>query len=223
MQELQQIYYKHKSQLLPIIFGFSAFFVIFRIILPQWSDIQDAQQLMTSKGASVEAKQSTITLLNSIPQDIIDSNYDLVTKALPTQKDIILIYSELTDAATNAGVTLGGFSLRVGSVYSAGKKTAAKQSSVSGIPLLNMLVTVSGTNENVKQFADILYKSSPLIEIKSVDISKSDARYDVNFYFKPVGLLPDNIASAPLKALNASENSQMKQLKAWQAEVTLSQ
>lgn len=224
MQELQRIYNKRKRQLLPIIFGFCAFFVLFRIILPQWSDIQDVKQLLNSKEASVNAKQASVTLLNSIPQNEVDSNYQLVTTALPIQKDIILIYSELNDAATKTGVTLGGFSLKVGSIYSASKKVSKAQSSIAGIPLLNMLVTVTGPSENVKQFADTLYESIPLVEIKSVDISKSDARYDVNFYFKPIELLPDNVAATPLAPLSKGENSQLQQLKSWQpSDVTAQQ
>jgi hypothetical protein len=80
-----------------------------------------------------------------------------------------------------------------------------------------MLVTVNGPSANVKQFADLLYKSSPLVEIKNIDVSKDDARYDVNFYFKPVALLPDNVSSKSLKPLSASERSQLQQLKSWQS------
>ena len=95
MKELELIYRKRKKQLLPLIFGFASFFVFFRIVMPQWSDIQDVQSLLTSKSTTVDAKEQSVTLLNSLPQSVVDENYEVITTALPLQKDVVLIYAEL--------------------------------------------------------------------------------------------------------------------------------
>lgn len=215
MHELELIYRKRKNQLLPLAMGFASFFVLFRIILPQWSDIQDTMQLVNSKTEAVQAKEETIRLLDSMSLESVNADYDLITTALPTQKDIVLIFSELNSAAAAAGVQLGGFTVKVGGVYASDTTAQTANKSLNGIPYLNTLVNVDGANENVRKFALELYKSIPLVEIKSIDISKKDARYDVNFYFKPVTVRPTNADNTALTALTTAERKQLEDIKTW--------
>lgn len=224
MNDLKHSYRKNKQKILPIIFGLVGFFVIFRIILPQWTDIQDVQQLISTKLSTVSAKDSNVTLLNSMPNETVDSNYNLVATALPIQKDVVLIFSELNNVSAKTNVKLGGFSLQVGGIYS-NNKTAAlsggKTQGISGIPYLTILINVSGDNDNLKQFAEELYKSIPLVEIKDINISKNNAQYNVNFFFKQVALRPANVNTTQLKSLSADENSLLTKLKSWQGESSI--
>ncbi len=215
MKELEAIYRKRKHQLIPIIFGFTAVFVLFRIVVPQWGDIQEVQSLLTSKNKNVKAKSDSITLLNSITQETIDENFNLVTTAIPLEKDVILIFNELNQIATKTSVKLGGFNVKIGGIYSTDKKPKANQKLVNGVPYVNILVNVSGKGAGLRSFADELYKSIPLVEIKSIDITKTGARYDVNFYYKPPALKQDNADGVPLTSLNGTEVKQLKDLKSW--------
>ncbi len=217
MKELELIYRKRKKQLLPLIFGFASFFVFFRIVMPQWSDIQDVQSLLTSKSTTVDAKEQSVTLLNSLPQSVVDENYEVITTALPLQKDVVLIYAELNKAAERSGVKLGGFSIKVGGIYAAEseKKTQPTTKAVNGIPFLNILVNAEGENTSLRKFAQELYKSIPLVDIKAIDLAKSDARLDVNFYYKPVTVRPLNADTTAVKNLTKAEESQLNTLKGW--------
>ena len=210
MQELNFIYKKYKGQILPAVLFLAAFFVIFRIILPQWADIQNVNDELSKKNTSVATLRSTLDVLQATPDDVVDKNYELVTTALPVEKDIILIFNELNAASQKAFVKLGGFSLKVGGVYSK-QKTATTGQTVSGIPYLSILVKASGETDKLKDFANVMYKSIPLIEIKTIDISKKDAQYDSNFFFNPI-VSRSNQINSPLKQLDASENSLLKQL-----------
>ena len=213
MQELNFIYKKHKNQLVPAALFLAAFFVIFRIILPQWSDIQNVKEELSKKNISIETLKSTLSVLQATPDATVDKNYELVTTALPVGKDIILIFNELNNAAQKASVKLGGFSLKVGGVYSKQKITITGKT-VSGIPYLNILVKASGDTNKLKDFANVMYKSLPLIEIKTIDISKRDAQYDSNFFFNPIALRSSK-ANIPLTQIDAGENSLLKQLEGW--------
>lgn len=213
MQELNFIYEKHKNQLVPAALFLAAFFVIFRIILPQWSDIQNVNEELSKKNQSIESLNSTLNVLQGTPDEIVDRNYELVTTALPIAKDIVLIFNELNAAADKSSVKLGGFSLKVGGVYSK-QKTSTTEQTIAGIPYLNILVKANGDTAKLKDFANAMYKSIPLIEIKTVDISKKDAQYESKFFFKPISLRSSG-ANVPLTQLNASENSLLKQLSDW--------
>jgi hypothetical protein len=213
MQELNFIYKKHKNQLVPAVFFLAAFFVVFRIILPQWSDIQNVSEELSKKNISIESLNSTLNVLNGTPDEVVDRNYELVTTALPVAKDIVLIFNELNAAADKSSVKLGGFSLKVGGVYSK-QKTNITGQTIAGIPYLNILVKASGDTDKLKDFASVMYKSIPLIEIKTVDISKKDAQYESKFFFNPISLR-SNGANSQLTQLSESENSLLKQLGEW--------
>ncbi len=215
MKELDLLYRKHKKQIVPLVFGFAAVFVVFRIILPQWSDITEVQQLLTSKGEVVKAKQETVDLLNSLPQENVNTNYSVATTALPPQKDIVLLFSELNDASARADVKLGGFTVKVGGVYSATNTNKDTDKSINGIPYLNILISVSGQSDALRKFADVMYKSMPIVEIKNIDIAKNDARYDVNFYFRPIALKAAKSDSTALTNLTPLQISQLKELNSW--------
>lgn len=217
MEELDRIYRKRKRQILPLIFGFASIFVLFRVVIPQWSDISDVKSLLTTKSNIVEAKGQSVITLNSLSQEVVDENYTIATTALPIQKDVVLIYTELTSAAEKVDVKLGGFSIKVGGIYAADTKKPVADTSrvVNGIPFLNILINVTGPNPNLRKFAEELYKSIPLVDIKSIDISRTDARLDVNFYYKPIVLKPDNADTSAVKTLTAAELSQLNTLKKW--------
>ena len=216
MKELQLIYRKRKQQILPLVFAFAAVFVLFRVIIPQWSDVQEASTLMGTKQAELKAKEESIALLNSIPDETINKNFETITKAVPMQKDIVLIYSELTNAAAAEGVKLGGFNVKIGGIYSSeSKKTTEK--TINGMPYVNIVISVTGNGAGLRTFAEKLYQSVPLVEIKSVDIGRNDARYDVNFYYKPVTLRPSGGSAKALEPLSATDTKLLEQLDSWKA------
>lgn len=214
MKELDRIYRKRKQQLIPLIFGFSAIFIFFRIILPQLADVGQVQDLISSKNSIISAKEATVMLLNSLSPEDVDIDYQIATTALPLQKDIVLIYDQLNKVAARSDVELGGFSVKIGDVYLAEGRDY-KEKSVSGVPYLNIVVSVSGQNENMRKFAEELYKSIPLVEINTIDITRNSARYDVNFYYKSIAAKPKNADVMPLQPLNAVEKSQLETLSVW--------
>lgn len=217
MKELEIIYKKRKQQLLPIIFGFAAVFVLFRIVFPQWTDIADTLNIMNVKSEEVKAKEATFVLLNSIPDEKINKDYATITTAIPTQKDIVLIYTELSSASNAVGVKLGGFNVKIGGIYST-STTKPTEKTISGVPFMNIIVSVAGSGTSLSKFADKLYESVPLVEIKSVDIGKNDARYDVNFYFKPITVRPKESSGKALEALTPQDSKLLEQLEKWRVD-----
>lgn len=215
MEELKLIYKKRKHQLLPLFFFLGSFFVIFRIILPQLTDISDAQSLIDQKKSAIEAKSESLRVLNSMSDSDVDANYDLVSTALPLQKDVVLIFTELSDASSKAGVSLGGFNVKVGGIYEAKGKSDKAQSNVSGLPFLNIIINVTGPSQNLKDFSEILNQSLPLVGINSVNIGKNDARFDVNFYYKPVVTKPLKSDTTALSELTSIEKKELEKLQAW--------
>lgn len=216
MKALKEIYKKRKKQLLPVILFLAAVVIFLRIILPQLSDIGEARSEIGKKEATVTAKEKNLQFLSTIPDEIIENDFRIATIAVPTQKDIILIYTELIDASLRAGVTLGGFSVQLGGVYTKDEgEAAAEQRSQIGVPFVNILVNVAGPSLSVKNFADELYKSIPLVEIVKVNLLDNEAKYDVNFYYKPISLRPQGGSTEILVPLTKEEDDLLKELETW--------
>lgn len=190
-------------------------FIFFRILITQVENILEVQNLFSKKKSLVLAKEKVLSFFGTISENQIESNYQLVTTALPIQKDIILIFGELNTAASRANVELGGFSLQVGNVYVEDNKAIDTKKNINGVPYLNILVGVSGDSRGLRAFADELYKSLPLVEIESIDISQRNARYEVNFFYKPISLRTDSDNIEMATPLSSVENQQLEILNSW--------
>lgn len=218
MKDLEKVYRKNKSIVLPVIFVLVSLFAIFRILIPLVDDILKTQKAISEKMQTLAAKKESIRVLNSISDDSISSDFELVTTALPLQKNFVLIFDELNRIADSTNVELGGFSVNIGGIYSTGGIEVPAEESVpkiEGVPYLNTLITVSGPNQNLKNFAEKMYKSIPLIEINKIDIAKNDAKYDVNFFYKPVALRSNEGVLTALTGLNDKERKQLESLRTW--------
>jgi hypothetical protein len=215
MEDLNLIYKKYKQQILPIVFLLAAFFVIFKVIMPQWSEIQDFKSSLEDKSVDVKTLKSNIDFLDSISDDVVNKNYDLLTTAIPQEKNILLIFTELNNVADKNNVTLGGLSVKVGGVYSSDKnKPITSSQAIDGIPYLNISVEAKGNTISLKDFGQSLYQSLPLVDIKEIDIGENDARYDVNFFFEPLKTV-SGVSTQALKSLSASDSTLLNQLNLW--------
>lgn len=219
MEDFKRIYKKHKQKIIPAIISLAAVFLFLQVTLPLLTNIQESQALIADKEQEVEVKENAILILNSIPDATVDNNYELVTTALPTAKDIVLIFSQLETISERVGVSLGGFTVKVGGVYEATAvaekvKPNSKAKPNTSMPYINIAVNVEGENTALRQFAEEMYKSLPLVEINSINISKDDARYDMDFYYK---IAPTTLTSVttPLKKMTPAEEKQIEMLREW--------
>lgn len=212
-KELRQIYRKYKQQLLPAALVFAAFFILFRIALPQLSEISAVNQQIDKKEQNIADLQNSLTLLQTIPINTIDRDFEVATTALPAEKNVALMFTMLNSAANKADVSLQGFSLKVGDIFDT-KKELTGEKSIDGLPYLSVTIQAEGNNSDLKNFAENLYQSLPLVELTRVSIDKGLGSYDVNFFFKPYDVLPTALLNN-VESLTPREANLLKQLDAW--------
>lgn len=211
-KDFKTIYAKHRKQLLPLALLMASFFIIFRVIMPQISDIQDFLSQMDQKSQETDLLGSDLSMLQSMSDATVDQNYALVTTALPTTKDIVLIFTELNNTASKVNVKLGSFSVKVGGIYAVSKVADVSQRAIDGVPYLNIVVNASGDSTALKNFADALYKSMPVVEIKNIEIDQTSGNFDVNFFFMPITVSNSNTG---LKQLTSGETTMLQTLQSW--------
>lgn len=213
MQELKRYYVKYKKQLIPTVLLSLALFIIFRVILPQVSSISESNQAISDKARSVETLKSSLSALASLGETDSASNLELSLKALPASKDIALIYSALSSAATSSQSELRDFSLKVGGVY--GRAVKVSSGGVKGVPAIDVLARVSAANpSNLIVFSKELQERLPLAEVKRIDSNKDLGTFEIGFYYKTYDL---SLISRQDKVLSLSQQdlNLLNQLKGW--------
>lgn len=185
-KDLQKYYVKYKPWILPVALFSASFFIVFRIIVPQFSSISDTKNSISDKQGVLDRLTTTYQTLSAQDPTRVDDQLKTVNTALPTAKDIAGIFSAILDSASKAGVSLGGFSIKVGGIY--GK--AAVESTVSGaFPALAMEIKINAkTASELANFSDVLQKKLPISEIKTFDFSRTTGSIGVNFFYKPTDL-----------------------------------
>lgn len=183
MEKQLRIYLtKYKSFLMPLIFFSASFFLVFRIILPQFSSISESKLQISQKQKDLDDAKLTYQTLSTLP-DITDK-ISTATLALPTSKDFASMLAAVSEAISEADAMLEGFSIKVGGVY--GK--AVVQNAVSAeYPTLNLTVRITYSNAlSAKLFAQSLQKKLPISEIKKISASASSGSVELSFYYKPI-------------------------------------
>lgn len=185
-KELRPYYIKYKPWILPVVLFSVSFFVVFRIIVPQLSSISDTKNTISLKQDELNRLTTTYQTLSAQDPSTADSQLATVSKALPTAKDIAGIFTTILDSASAAGVSLEGFSVRVGGIYG---KAAVATSANGAFPFLSMEIKInSKLASQFTDFADTIQRKLPISEIKTFDLSRASGSIQVNFFYKPTDL-----------------------------------
>lgn len=213
-KEIKTYYIKYKAQILPIIFLFLIVFLIFRVIIPQFSTISEIKTNIESKSKEVEILQSSLNTLNTQDDNVILQNSKIVNTALPSVKDLSAVFLALTSASSLSNVDVKGFSLKVGGVY--GKSASTYTPSVLGVPFLTVSVqTFSNDPKNMIFFVRELQKKMPLSEVKTVNAQSGSGGLEINFYYKPYDI-SSFAKEDKIVPLSTSEEKILELLKSWE-------
>lgn len=210
-QELQRIYLKYKKQVVPTIIVSAILFILLRIIFPQLGEISEKEQEIELLITENENLQHTVNTLTNFNSAGAEQDIDLVTSALPTSKDISIIFSAITEIAAEAQVNVTDFSLTVGGLYG----RAIEGANIKGVPSLDVTVRFESADpRNYILLAEIIQRKLPLVEIKSIDTASSRGLFELSFFYKPIDLtlLSKN---AIVKPLSQAEMNTLTQLREW--------
>ncbi len=185
-RQIRKYYRRHKKDLASLALVFAGIIMFFWIILPQIGEVSDTRSnISTQEQTNADLYESSQTLTALNPQQL-DVDFELVMGILPAQKSVGRIFEALTLASGRSNVEIGSLNVQVGNVYST-DQSVVQRGAVDGVPLLNMLVRVTGSGtQDLTEFANMLYETGPIVGINSVGISGSEGRYDLDFYFKPI-------------------------------------
>lgn len=173
----------------PAVIFLSSVLIAVYVIIPQISYVSEIKQKIDEKQRQLDSLKTTLNAINTINSSGISDKLSTVNAALPNNKDIIAVYSALNLAARKASVSIRGFTVKVGGVYS---QKGVKELTLRGVdqnPSLTLLInTTSSSMGNSLIFSKELYAAFPISEIKNLSSSQNETNYEVNFFYKPYDL-----------------------------------
>lgn len=211
MKELNPYLVKYKKFMIPAALLFLSLIMLFGVIIPQISSISETNKTKSEALNKITKLEQSLSVIQKTNSDVVDSDLKTVTTALPTSKDISLIFSALNNVADKSGVSLDEFSLKVGGIY--GRAEEVDTGGVTGVPTVDVKVQTSGSAINTVIFAKNMKEQLPLSEIKLIDNNQGTATYEISFFYKPLDLnvlKQDEVAS-----ITQADKNLVKQLEDW--------
>ncbi len=178
------------------------FFVLPKIL--SLSSISEARKLEIQK---LQRLKKNLKTINSQDGSLLDSQLQIVSSALPQDKDFEGIINAISIAAGKSGASLDDYDFAVGSI-----KDAAL--SVGGYPFLTLVLSIRTNPTQLVEFLDSLAATTPLSEVINIKQSSAVATVTIIFYYKPY--VPSNATDdAELPNLSVKEKALLDDMSKW--------
>lgn len=208
---LRFLYSRYKGYIVPFFVIIVVILLFVKITVPSIEDLLKGYEEQKQSKLAIDIIRQNLNFLKSIDNSSLESQFRIVTKTLPLDKDFDSILNAISDSSNKSGVVLSGFKFTVGNL--------SKEEIVSEYPSLNLEVTLDGNVEAVDNFIDTLAKTLPLSEITKISAQKDLSIVTIEFYYETVEASKnsDNLPITPISGDGLSLIEEMSQLNIPQA------
>jgi len=215
-KSLRFLYYRYKdsyyySLSLSVLIIVVCVVLFVKVVLPQTQNWFSIRHEVVVSREKVKNMQSNIALLRNLDTSVLNNQLQVVSSALPFDKDFGTILTALSDSALQSGVSFNDFGFAVGDIASDSAKTGTLQ---NGLASIDISVVLIGSVDKVKHFLQAIQKKLPLAEVLSINGDNSSTTIDIIFYQKPYPNLTfkDDALLPPV-----SNISLIEKLSSWQS------
>jgi len=209
------LYRRYKEYLLPVGVIFVCILLFLFVIIPQFQNFLDTQQQAKVESSKLAILKNNLNLLTNMDESQMDSQLQIVSGALPSNKDFEAILNGISVAANKSGVFLGDYEFQVGDI-------TKPSLNIQSYPSLQLSLTINGGVSGVTRFMTELYKTVPLSEITSVKVSNITSEITALFYYKPFPPLGFN-SSMPINPISQQGLSTIANFSSWNNVTRVSQ
>lgn len=201
------LYRKYKSFVLPFLIIIVCLILLFIVIVPQVQAVLDAKEKEKIEKQKLEVLKNNYNLLLNMDINKLNTDFELLSKTLPSGKDFAGIINSISDKSVKTGVKIGDFEFTVGNIS---KNTEG----AIGFPSIQITLEVAGEPESVLSFVKQLYKSMPLCEITTIEQGGKSARIKIQFFYKvfPQGPISNEL---PITVFSSTDTSLINELSNW--------
>lgn len=167
------------------------------------SNILDTRTKIESLNAENKSLQAKVQVLSTVDQTKLSGELDKVVQALPAKPSTLPALSSLRSFAFQRNLDVSSFNVKDGSIAKSPTK------------IVEIDLTVVGSQENVVAFLADVKSAAPLMQISNADITNANDTTRANLIvFSYWGPLPTTLGKSdtPIDALKPSEQDRLNDL-----------
>lgn len=192
--------------MVPIALYFFGFFIVLRILIPQFSQFQIVQKELRDVRDDIALLEGSIETLSALDEDTLDTTLTQLERALPFDQDATLAIAAFNTAALRSNVEVVGYVVSPGTLYEKNTEEPVVQTT-SGrdeeAPFLEIELRISSNQiEDLITFIGELESLAPISEVGEFSARNTDGSYNLKFYYKPLNreAIAKRDTVTPLKA-----------------------
>lgn len=201
---LSLLYFKYKKLIFSSFLFFTSAFIIFQVLIPQVKNYFEFKEKIKDSRKKIDILKNNYTFSSNLNEYNLNSDLDVVSLALPTEKDFASILNSISDASNNSGVDLSDYSFNVGDLSS--ESAEIKTESYIQIDL-----EAGGSINSLKNFLFELSTKFPLSESVTFETGQTKSSVVIYFYHKPFQKIPYDLFS-PFTPRKKNEEDLIKKL-----------
>lgn len=211
--DLRLFYFKYKDSpqfvlVLVVLIGLVSFAVLGKFVLPQLENWATLQAQVKTARDDIKTLQSNQLIVDSISQQSLTEQFDVVTKALPYEKDYSGIISAIDLATLESEVVRDDYSFSVGNLSTQSAKLSNSQS-------ISFQLSLQGELAQIKSFLTIIKEKLPLSEIVSFSYQSGNADLSILFFYRSLPKDLKIVYLSPISTLSDQKTSLLRTLTLW--------
>lgn len=178
MSIIQKQLVRHAMMVRAVAVGIVAVLLILLGLIPMIGKMNTLTKKVASRAKEAKEITERVAILEGIDKEILRKRVEILDKALPNKKDVLLYLSTIDSLSKELGLNFSGISLAPGDVAEAsasaaadGRKTKTVADEVPGVHSLETEVKITGKRENIFAFLRAIEQALPLMQVKDVKIS----------------------------------------------------
>lgn len=211
-ESLKLLYLENKEFSLPFLAIGISFILFFVFILPQVLSFPSKKTSRDQEVVRLNEIKVAKLLLAGVNERALDTQIELATNALPSEKDYGAILNAITKAANLSNSQLDGYGFF-------GSSTAQPAAAKNKTPNLTFKISINGDPKQVVKFVNELYKTSPVAGLTNIEYGGGITELTVEFYYK--AFAPEVTSSEILpRELTVKEKETLEKISDWNQAVS---
>ncbi|MFH1833228.1 MAG: hypothetical protein ABH816_03670 [Candidatus Levyibacteriota bacterium] len=215
---LKILYIRCKPYLISVLIITASVMLFVFFVMPQIQEIFviRAQEDLTKE--KIITLQKNLEFVASLDDIDLDSQLQIVSGALPGEKDFIGVLNAIRSASVKSGVSVGDYVFQVGSLS---QETEKSSGNIGSFPSLSLSLELKdGGIEGVRRFLNSLAKIIPISEVNGVDSAENRSKMTIVFYYRAIPPISVDY-TALIKPLSKGQEATFKDVSSWMLEESL--
>lgn len=175
---LELIFNRNKPYIFRVVIILISIILFIQFVIPQFKALLETQEQIKESSKKLETLKANLNILNSIDEEALNSQFEILSAALPLNKDLIGVLNSVYFAAQKTGVNLGSFSFATGDL--------SKSESGSNFPVVKLSVPIKSEITAINDFIQTISRIVPLAEVSLIKIGNASSMVDLSFYYMPL-------------------------------------